>query len=171
MTSVLTRLRQKPEDRRGGLMFEFALLLPLVVFLIGFTIDMGRLVSVSTTLHDATSVAARAGARQGYAGTVPAGTPCPKTGVSTTGVNPSYEAFCEAFLDIPGTDLVSVRVETPRGISGECVRGIGESGLYVRVYAKAHLDYITPGMETIVAAAKGGRDIASRGVARCEVAR
>jgi hypothetical protein len=86
-------------------------------------------------------------------------------------VNPSYEAFCEAFLDIPGTDLVSVRVETPRGISGECVRGIGESGLYVRVYAKAHLDYITPGMETIVAAAKGGRDIASRGVARCEVAR
>lgn len=152
-------------------MFEFALLLPLVVFLIGFTIDMGRLVSLTTTLHDATAVAARAGARQGFAGTVPGGVPCPPGGVRATGTNPSYEAFCDAFLEIPGTQLRSVRVETPRGLGGECTRELGEDGLYVRVYARAHLDYITPGMETIVAAAKGGRDLSSRGIARCEVAR
>jgi hypothetical protein len=151
-------------------MFEFALLLPLVVFLIGFTIDMGRLVSLSTTLHDATAVAARAGARQGFAGTVPGGQTCPPSGVPATGANPSYEAFCDAFINIPGTKLLSVRVETPSG-NGECNRALGENGLYVRIYAKAHLDYITPGIETIVAAAANGEDLASRGIARCEVAR
>lgn len=151
-------------------MFEFALLLPLVVFLIGFTIDMGRLVGLSSTLHDATAVAARAGARQGFAGTVPGGTPCPD-GMAFRGTNPSYEAFCGTFLKIPGTQLRSVRIESPRGVDGSCDRNLGEDGLYVRVVATAHLDYITPGMETIVAATQGGRDITTRGIARCEVAR
>ncbi len=151
-------------------MFEFALLLPIVVFLIGFTVDMGRLVSLSSTLHDSTAVAARAGARQGFAGSIPGGPPCSE--LARYGANPSYDAFCEAFRPISGSRLVSVELRSPAtdGSGRWCSRN-SESNLYVSFRARAHLDYITPGIESVIAVTRGGRDLVATGVARCEVAR
>ena len=156
--------------RRGGLMFEFALLLPLIIFLISFTIDMGRLVSLNSTLHDATAVAARAGARQGFAGHIPGGQLC-QTKFSS-GAYPSYEAFCESFRPLDGVVLDSIELLTPspEGVDRWCSR-ISESNLYVTVRASATLNFITPGIETVIKAAQGGRSVVSVGVARCEVAR
>lgn len=159
-----------PTRRRGGLMFEFALLLPLVMFLIAFTIDMGRLVSLNSTLHDSAAVAARAGARQGFAGHIPGGVLCQTR--TSPGVNPSYEAFCQAFRPLDGVELRSVELlsPSPDGVDRWCSRS-SESNLYVTVRAVAHLNFITPGIENVIAAAKGGRDVVAVGVARCEVAR
>jgi hypothetical protein len=163
-------LHRRLRRRRGGLMFEFALLLPVVVFLIGFTVDMGRLVSLSSTLHDASAVAARSGARQGFAGSIPGGVPCNEP--TRNGSNPSYDAFCEAFRPIPGSRLISVELRSPSsdGTGRWCSRNY-EGNLYVSFRARAHLDYITPGIESVIAVTKGGRDLVATGVARCEVAR
>jgi hypothetical protein len=166
----MRRLVAGKSRRRGGLMFEFALLLPLVVFLISFTIDMGRLVSLNSTLHDSTAVAARAGARQGFAGHIPGGQLCGSR--ISTGANPSYEAFCEAFRPLDGVKLVSVELlsPSPDGVDRWCSR-TSESNLYVTVRARANLNFITPGIENVIAAAQGGQDVVAVGLARCEVAR
>jgi hypothetical protein len=151
-------------------MFEFALLLPLVMFLISFTIDMGRLVSLNSTLHDSTAVAARAGARQGFAGHIPGGQLC--TSRIATGANPSYEAFCEAFRPLDGVELRSVELlsPSPEGVDRWCSR-TSEANLYVTVRARAKLNFITPGIDNVIAAAQGGREVVAVGLARCEVAR
>jgi len=169
MTTMMNS-RKRRSIRRGGLMFEFALLLPLVIFLISFTIDMGRLVSLNSTLHDATAVAARAGARQGFAGHIPGGQLCQT--MFSNGANPSYEAFCESFRPLDGVQLDTVELLTPsaEGVDRWCSRS-SESNLYVTVRASATLNFITPGIENVIAAAQGGRSVISVGVARCEVAR
>ena len=51
--------------RRGAQMLEFAMLLPIFMFLIVFTFDMGRLVLTTVALNDVTQQAARSGAQVG----------------------------------------------------------------------------------------------------------
>ena len=168
----MRNLRRGKKQRRakGGLMFEFALLLPLVMLLVAFTIDMGRLVSLSSTLHDATSVSARQGARVGYAGHIPGGKLC--VGTPTSGVQPSYEAFCEAFRPLDGAELLTLDITTPTadGVDRWC-NSNNKLNLYVTITATAKLNFITPGIDWIVSAANGGSHVRSVGVARCELAR
>jgi hypothetical protein len=176
-------------NNKGGLMFEFALLLPLIVGLISFTIDMGRFINLSTTIQDATAVSARSGARLGYAGSTSNYSSCPiNPEYSTFSPNtllssddPSYNAFCESFEQIrrvsPGVELISFRIVTPSySFSGNndsgywCNRNTNNN-LYVTVAAEANLDFITPGLSSVFKFMNNGITVSAKGVAKCEVAR
>jgi hypothetical protein len=172
---------------KGGLMFEFALLLPLIVGLIGFTIDMGRYINLATTLQDSTSVAARAGARIGYAGDSNSYQECPVINNNDSQYylpstsNPSFNAFCESFEQIKrisqGVKMESFLIETPMFTfsssddSGYWCKRDNNKNLYVTISASANLDFITPGLSNVFKFMNDGVIVKAKGVARCEVAR
>lgn len=173
------------KNKKGGLMFEFALLLPLIVGLISFTIDMGRYINLVTTIQDATSVAARAGARIGYAGNTSNYSSCLNYNnnflINLDNDNPSFNAFCESFEQIrrvsPNVKLESFSIITPvfsynsSSDSGFWCKRDSNSNLYVTVSASANLDFITPGLSSVFKFMNDGVIVSTRGVARCEVAR
>jgi hypothetical protein len=147
--------------------------MPFMLILVFLTIDVGRIVMVNTALHEAVTVAARAGARQGYVGIVRS-TTC-SGGVGTG--NPSYDAFCELAKTIPGANVQDLRILSPDSrLNGGfvCQQNAGGSNLYVTVVAGADLDLITPFLADIVGTLnetdlKGV--LTAAGTARCEVAR
>lgn len=155
--------------RRGSQLLEFALLIPMALVLITFSVDMGRLILATTSLSDATAVAARAGARVGYAGAIPAPGDC-TSGLG--GPNPAYNAFCQAADVLGGSRIDSVELLTPTGLGDRaCVAG-ADSTEYVTVRARASLDFITPGLTSIVKLTVSSRTLIEvTGTARCEVTR
>lgn len=150
-------------------MFEFALLVPLVMFLIAFTIDMGRIVSISSTLYDATSVAARAGARVGYSGLMPEKNIC-KNVISNSA--PSYHAFCEAYRPIAGAELITVAVISPLSEDGigSCASN-SHSNSFVTIRSTAKVDLLTPGLESLLTAIRKGSQISTIAAAKCEISK
>jgi Flp pilus assembly protein TadG len=164
--SIHNRRRNK-----GSLMLEFVLLLPFALFLITFSVDMGRVVMVATGLHDSVSVAARAGARQGTIGTTRS---IPSNACSNAVYLPQdtvYNAFCQSVNAMPGFTAASFTIITPT--STNCERDINpkSSRMFVTVRASAKVDYITPGLGALIGIVTGqGMEITQTGVARCEVA-
>lgn len=163
-----------PRSRRKGrsratVMLEFALILPVALAIMLFAVDMGRLVLLSTGLHDATAVSARAGARQGYIGT------------STKG--PVKDAFAEASKVVPGleTSITGLIIQSPRTTFSSGARTgawCTQSDIMVKVTANADIQFITPGLGSLLTMMTGNDsklpgavNISSTGVARCEVAR
>jgi Flp pilus assembly protein TadG len=163
------RFRRSPGRPKAGQLLEFSLLLPMALVLLTFSVDLGRLVLASTTLHASASSAARAGARVGYAGTVPAPGNC--SGFVGND-NPSYEAFCESTQATAGAKIESFDVLTPTGGGVRfCVAG-ANSTQYVTVRAKASIDFVTPGLATLLGINTGdGASFEAVGTARCEVTR
>ena len=152
-------------------MLEFVLLLPFALFLITFSVDMGRVVMVSTGLHDSVSVAARAGARQGTVGTTRS---VPSNACANAVYLPQdtvYNAFCQSVSSMPGFVSNSFDILTPT--SAECQRDVNplSSRMFVTVRATAEVNYITPGLGQLIGIITGsGMTITQTGVARCEVA-
>ncbi len=161
--------RRTPGRPKAGQLLEFSLLLPMALILITFSVDLGRLVLASTTLHASASSAARAGARVGYAGTVPAPGNCSG---SLGADNPAYEAFCQAGQITAGASIESFDVLTPTGGGLRfCVAG-AQSTQYVTVRAKARIDFVTPGLAVLLGVNTGdGATFEAVGTARCEVTR
>ena len=87
---------------RGATMMEFVLILPVLLFVTLFTIDMGNVILTNGAMQDAAYAAARSGAQVGGGALAPeTGTyPCRKGAVCTTGV--SYNSFRESVEDVPG---------------------------------------------------------------------
>lgn len=150
-------------------MLEFAMILPVALAIMLFAVDMGRLVLLSTGLHDSTAVAARAGARQGYIGT------------ATNG--PVEDAFHEASNVVPGLkdSVTSLVINSPRSnftSGGRNGAWCTQSDIMVKVTARADIQFITPGLGGLLTMMTdngsdlpGAVNISSTGVARCEVAR
>jgi hypothetical protein len=142
----------------------------MALFILVFSIDMGRTVLAATGLQDAAAVGARAGARIGYAGSIPGLGQC--EGSSSSTGNPSYDAFCESASILGGAEIVDVRIITPNGYGSRYCTNASIDDTYVTIQAKAKLDYITPGLATLVGLATGeGSEIKVTGTARCEVTR
>lgn len=161
------RRRPRRRARRGGILLEFALILPLALALITFSVDMGRLVMARTALQDAVNVAARTGARTGNPGPFPSGKPCTADVTPDAGAV-SYNAFCQA---LSGTSLVaadSVELLGPTG--GVCRRG-ADATLFVTVSAQARVSYVTPGLSALLGLAGDANNVRVTATARCEVAR
>lgn len=142
--------------RRGSVMIEFALVIPAFLFLIMFSIDMGRAVFYSGVLHDAVQQAARTGAQVGMAGTDRAG--------------PARSAFDRAVDAAPGMSVD--RVASFRVVSGTVC------GTYVTIRAEYRMPLVTPGLARLAAMAGGSRQpgfnevlLGATSVARCEVTR
>lgn len=145
--------------RRGAQMLEFAIVLPIVLFMLTFMLDMGRMVLISGVLQDATQVAARSGAQVGGAGS-------PTTG-------PAREALDQSLDDYPG-----VEAETTHSFvieSGERCRTTG-TNRHVAIQVNYPVDFITPGL-TMFLNMMDGEDRAPEGawllrataVSRCEI--
>lgn len=162
-STMLTRTRRS----KASVMLEFALILPLALAIMLFTVDMGRLVLLSTGLHDSAAVAARAGARQGLVGTDSSG--------------PAFNAFTEASQVVPGLATSTFEVNSPRTIpaGGGGNFWCTPNDQYVRVTGKADISFITPGLGALLSmvgsvdpsSVPSSVSISSTGVARCEVIR
>jgi hypothetical protein len=146
--------------RKGATLLEFAFVLPLILVLITFSIDMGRVMMISGGLADATSVAARRAALFGA------------TGDSGSGI--ARQAFNEQISVVPGLSDSVARA----GGDGFRVVGGGvcsSANPYVRVRGQANIRFITPGMDQLLGLAGGrsnigsGMNVSYTAVARCEV--
>jgi Flp pilus assembly protein TadG len=160
---------RKKRKNKVSLILEFTLILPFILLLITFSIDMGRTVMTSTGLHDSASIAARAGARQGIVGSYSTANPCKDNYLS---MGPVYSAFCQSVNSLPGLTADTFSILTPR--SPTCKRNNGnptDPELYITVRATAHVDYITPGLNVLLNTGLGSKsNVTVTGVAKCEVA-
>lgn len=159
--------------RRGVSFLEYALSLPLIIVMIFLTIDIGRIVMMSTALHEAVTVGARAGARTGYVGGVPGR--CETAGI--TGET-TYDALCEVARNIPGGTVSGITISSPTtgAPNRYCRNGAGTANLYVTVSASlTNLQLLTPGLGSLLTAVNSQNALpgalVATGSARCEVAR
>lgn len=166
MIQPTRRLLQGQKNRpRGAQLVEFALVLPIFLFLILFSIDMGRMVFYSGVVHDAAFTSARAGAQVGAAGSSAKGA--------------SRDAYFDAISQVPGNGdadtIATFSVE--RGAS--CDRSPTSPNRFVQVRGTLSVEFITPGMRTLLTIGGNGErfddlgawTLPATGIARCEVVR
>lgn len=177
MDGLLTRKRSS--RRRGGVLLELVLTIPVSVALIFLSIDVGRLVLVKSYLHDSAAVAARAAARTGDLGTtrgpIEGAGLCASTERDTSN---AYRAFCEAVRYIPGGEANFFRVDLvdENGRVAENAQFCQTEYLYVRVQTGGSVPYLTDvfantaDLVNIEVPSLGGIGITASAVARCEVA-
>lgn len=153
--AVLTCRPAAARRRRGAQMIEFALTLPLFIFLICFSLDAGRMILTQGALTDAAHQAARAGAQVG--------------GGDVGGRRDSRVAFYDAVRSMPGGDTANISGFTA---TPDCSSG------YVTVRGTYDVKFITPGLTAILSMADGrARDregawrLEASAVARCEIRR
>lgn len=166
---------KKKNKLKAGQLLEFTLLIPMVVLLMTFSVDMGRLVVANTSLRDAAAISARAGARVGYAGIVPNPSDCSNDSSSSI----SYHAFCQDATLLMGARIKSYEVITPRyGAENYCVYNGGvnsSTNMYITVKARAEMTFLTPGLAVAFrlsnSAMNSSTNLEAVGVARCEVSR
>lgn len=160
---------KKLSRKKGSLFLEFALLLPFILLLTVFAIDMGRVVMLTTGLHDSVSIAARAGARQGVVGSYNTSNVC-NDNYSVMG--PVYNSFCQSVNGLPGLNAETFQVLSPS--TSTCRRNVGNSNdpsLYVVVKATGKMNYIAPGLNAFInLISDSGTTVTVVGIAKCEVA-
>jgi Flp pilus assembly protein TadG len=150
--------------RRGTVLLEFMLILPFFLFLILFTVDMGRLVLVSGALSDATYVGTRAVAQYGFIGDV-------AQDQGGAAFNEAIEAY-NLFGDSP-SDTVTFTIDNTNG----CRTGGSGATAYVEATGTAAIRFITPGLGALLGAVGGGGssdgnfEVTEQAVLRCEITR
>ncbi len=158
--------------RRGAAFLEFVLILPFIVGIMLLTLDVGRLVLAKSSLQDATSAAARAASRVGYAGFVPSQT-CASAG---SAADVAYQSFCAAAFGMPTGPIQGFSILEPAhqtALGATCSATVPNSQ-YVRVVGESDFNPLTPGLALLTGAANQGwgtMRVAATSVARCEVAR
>lgn len=171
--------RSRAQSRRGwkraATMIEFAFILPIFMFLLLFTIDMGQVILMSGAMQDATFSAVRAGAQVGGA-SYDARTgvaACQATGPCTTGS--TYRTFKKATSQIP-----FAATNTVKGMSilsgGKCATT--GANAFVSVRTDYSVKLITPGLNAMLGMIDGATtagdpawQLHATAVARCEVVR
>ena len=139
--------------RRGSVMVEFALILPLFVFLSLFAVEAGRLMLVRAELQDATQQAARAGAQVGGGN------------VRVAGEVWSNRAFVSA-LDNSSMNLDSGTATFVVVAGGRC----SPSDRFVTVRGTiAPPPSILPGLYAMIGAANPNWSLTATSTALCEV--
>lgn len=159
-TAPTTLIRADPTRmRRGAQMLEFALMLPIVLFMLTFMLDMGHMILLSGALQDSVGVAARAGAQVGGAG------------ANETG--PSRRALDQALNDAPGLDADGLS----RYIidSGSRCATTGDDR-YITIDVRYPVAFITPGITSLLGIIDGERrgpegawTLGATAVSRCEI--
>ena len=140
----------------------------MVIVLITFSYDMGHIVMTSTGLHSSVAVAARAAARVGNVGPYISPSPCKEASWSNEG--PAYSAFCESVSNL-GLNVDSFNILSPQNDRCTISNVPNSPNSYVTVRASATVNYLTPGLASLVGLIEGGSaTITSTSVARCEVA-
>lgn len=147
-------IRRRTRTRRGSVMIEFALMLPMFLFFVLFSIDAGRLMLMRASLQDATQQAARAGAQVGGA----------------LQNNVSLSAFDEAVELAPGMDPSRAVIVVLAG--NRCTAG----QKYVTVRSTYEAQLATPGLVSLLrmisngsTGPSGGWVLRATSTARCEI--
>jgi Flp pilus assembly protein TadG len=151
--------RGRRRRTRGAQLLEFAITLPLFLFMLMFSLDLGRMVFMSGLIHDAAFTSARAGAQIGGAGS------------ATTGA--SRKAFNEVVSNYgwKGTDA------TYKVVSGAtCAKAANSADNFVAVDVSYKVFFITPGLNSLLGVLRGGPTasdgswtLKATGLARCEI--
>jgi Flp pilus assembly protein TadG len=168
-------------------MLEFAMVIPFMLFILAFSIDMGRMVFAANAAQQAVSQAARQSAVFGAAGID--GTIASTTGETRAAVVSSCNATpsqCKMALYAMNTALA----ETPGGrmlenwaltVSDDPANKLGRvctaSAPSVRVKLSYDINWLTPGMYSLLGIVGGSGDdaplekqsLATSATARCEV--
>jgi len=154
----MLRQRNISRHRKGVEMIEFAIVLPALIFMLLFSVDMGRNIFVGGQLQDAASISARDAAQVGGAA------------VGST----AYTTFYDALSSIPG---VTPSEGTWTVIDGQyCGLPSGNTNTSPSEYVVIKVTYpektITPGLGAILRFFTGSSpQLVAVGVARCEVVR
>jgi hypothetical protein len=146
------RKKHFSRKRKAVQFIEFSLILPVMLYLMLLSIDMGRMVFLSGIVHDAAFYSAREGAIQGGAGG-----------------NVSKRAFEEAVSRFPG----SPQVKDFKVIDGEICR---RDKNIVRVRGEVEAELITPGLRSLLdtssrLSGEGPWTLSAVGVGYCEISR
>lgn len=160
------------KSRRASLLLEFALILPVIMFIILFTVDIGSMVLIHGAMQDATYSSARSGAQVGGAGLDGA------TGAHVCGKGPcslgsTYNSLTTAMSEIPGGSHL-VAFEGMSIVDGDrCTANAPDNDVVIKVSYKPKL--LTPGLPQLIGLfqAKSGDQwtMTATAVARCEVVR
>lgn len=162
--------------RRAVAMIEFALVLPMFLFLIVFTIDMGHLILMSGSVQDATHTAARVGAQLGGAGVNTnsgGGIAC---GNGSRNCNSdAYRALTDTVAQIPTADTLGQLEHMEIATGSRCTTGGADDHVTLRVRYSTRL--VTPGLSALLSFVSGKPEnyeswnLNATAVARCEVVR
>ena len=175
---TLTSPGLRSPGRKAATFLEFAFILPIFMFMLMFTLDMGHMMLMSGAMQDATYSAARTGAQAGGASIdIRANTsPCPQSGVCSQGS--SYRSLQDTMRQIPGSGkLIELRDMTIVH-GGRCTNdGVND---HVEIRTRYDLHLITPGLTAMLDMFSEGKQagvdnsawtLKSTAVARCEVIR
>jgi Flp pilus assembly protein TadG len=139
-------------------MLEFVILLPVLVFIMVFTIDIGHIIFLANALQDATYASARTGAQIGGACVAS----CPANSAAQT-------TFDQVVSGIPGHPPLSTVTWTPK--TGLLCSATGANS-EVSIKTSLPITFVTPGMYTLIHSVLGRVPaLSATGVARCEVSR
>lgn len=181
---TLTRARAEAGARtsrrpRGATMIEFVLILPVLLFVTLFTIDMGNVILTNGAMQDAAYSAARSGAQVGGGALVPStGTfQCTLKTSCRTGV--SYDSFRESVAGVPGYSSKVFTDAKMQLLSGaRCTSRAGASvpNNHVTVKVTYTQRMLTPGLTWLMQWTGSDIDdgkwqMSVTAVSRCEVVR
>jgi Flp pilus assembly protein TadG len=159
--ATLSRDRGLRRSRKGVEIIEFAFVLPAILFILLFAIDMGRNIFVAGSLQDAAYISARTGAQVGGA--------C----VGSPGCNTSaaHNVFYQSLGAIPGAVPASAVWKVTSG--GTCTLAAADpTNSYVTITVTYPEKLVTPGLATALQIVTGGSPkVTAVGIARCEVVR
>lgn len=167
--------------RRAVSMLEFVILLPLMVFIMLFLIDMGSVVLANGAMQDVAYSASRTGAQVGGGALISNGTyPCGRTTTSFgCGSGASYTAFTDSLKQTP--DYVAARTTNPQmrlRSGGKCVAAAvgSRTDNHVSAQVRYQQKLITPGLGALLSAAgatvkNGNWELTVSASSRCEVVR
>lgn len=148
--------------RRAAELIEFAILLPIFLYMIIFAIDMGNMVMMSGIVHDAAFVGAQAGAQLGG---------------GSQGDSAATSAARGALALVPGVTASRVSATIYDGY-GNCNSSGNANGTYIELKVTYPAQFITPGLGALMSIISrsgnnenGAWSLSAVGVARCEIAR
>lgn len=164
--------------RRAATMMEFVLILPVLLFVTLFTVDMGNVILTNGAMQDAAYSAARSGAQVGGGGLVPSTGryPCALNVSCTQGV--AYDSFKESVQNVPGFSKKVFDGAKMQLQSGSRCTAAGGSvpNNHVTVKVTYTQNMVTPGLTWLMSwtgsnVADGKWNMSVTAVSRCEVVR
>lgn len=181
--TAMRRLTHTRSDRRrrGATMMEFVLILPVLLFVTLFTIDMGNVILTNGAMQDAAYSAARSGAQLGGGGLDPA------TGKITCALNTqcrngvAYDSFASTMQYVPGhSNQVFTEPRMTLVAGAKCSAGNYQTSstpnnhVIVKVTYKQKM--LTPGLTWLMqwtgsSVDSGVWNMSVTAVSRCEVVR
>lgn len=171
-------VRRRGPLGRAATMIEFALVFPIFIFMIVFSIDMGLMMLTAGSMSDTAFSAARAGAQSGGG----AYNPVTRSTECDTACTPSSNTVTRQVVEdaeavFPLGSVRSFNVTDTRVTSGGRCSDSGPNS-FVRVELPYRISFLTPGLTAMVAVADGsspeqyeGTNMRAVGVARCEITR